>query len=120
VRQAEQRLFRAMRDNDLVEIDLLLHDDLRFVTPGGDVVGKADDLALRRSGAQQFSRFELLRLDIATHGDAAVTTAHVRIGGVFKEEAFEGYFRYLRCWLRSGRGWQVIGGSVQAAPDPGP
>ncbi|WP_216900633.1 nuclear transport factor 2 family protein [Synechococcus sp. CCY 9618] len=115
VRQLEERLRVAMLASDVKELDVLIHDRLLFVGPDGGVYSKADDLALHRSGQETLTRIDLIDIQVALHDATAVAVVRTEMAGVFKGQPFEGCFRYIRTWLRSGEGWQVIAGSVCTA-----
>ena len=40
----ENRLYKAMKESDTTMLDLLLHDDLLFIIPTGEVITKEQDL----------------------------------------------------------------------------
>ena len=47
----ENDLLEAIKSSDIVHLDKLLHDDLLFISPGGQAVTKQMDLDAHRSGA---------------------------------------------------------------------
>lgn len=108
----EDRLRAAMLAGDVAELDALIDDRLRFVGPDGKVYGKADDLALYRSGAQRLTRIDVEDVLIEPYGSTAVAVVLAGLAGVLDGQAFEGRFRYLRTWVRGEPGWRIVSGSV--------
>ena len=47
----EKKLYKAVIESDLNALDDLLHDDLLFVIPSGDVITKQIDLKTYRDGS---------------------------------------------------------------------
>ncbi len=114
IRSMEQHLRAAMLASNVAELDALIDDRLVFVGPDSKVYRKEDDLALHRSGQQTLSRLDLKEVQIEMHGATAVTVVLADLAGVFKGQAFEGSFRYLRTWQRFGEAWRIVAGSVCA------
>jgi Domain of unknown function (DUF4440) len=116
IRLAEERLRLAMLANDIAELDALIDDRLLFVTPDAQVHCKQDDLDLYRTGLQQISRLELIEVRIEVHASVAITVVLAQMAGRFKGHAFEGRYRYVRCWALGAGGWRIAGGSVTLDP----
>jgi hypothetical protein len=114
IRQLEDRLRLAMLAGDVGELDALIDDRLLFVGPDGGVYRKEEDLELHRSGAEKLARVDLREVRIEPHGTTAVAVVVADLEGVFKGEEFEGRYRYIRTWVRSGAAWRIIAGSVCA------
>lgn len=110
----EERLRQAMLAGDVAELDRLLDIELLFVGPDARVHGKADDLALHRTGTTRFTSLEVRDRRLAVHGEAAVVTVEADLAGEFAGAPFAGRYRYLRVWARRADGWRVVGGSVAA------
>jgi hypothetical protein len=114
IRQMEERLRGAMLSSNVAELDALIHDRLLFIGPDSGVYRKDDDLELHRSGQEKLTRVDLKDVQIESHGSTAVAVVVAELAGIFKGQEFEGRYRYIRTWVRSGEGWQVIAGSVCA------
>lgn len=111
---AEHALQQAQLSSDADALEGLLHDDLAFVSPGGVVVGKADDLRLHRSGALSFRASNALEVDAHVIGETGVTLALLTMEVVADGQEVIGTYRYLRTWVFDGDRWQVIAGSAVA------
>lgn len=112
IRQAESRLRAAMLASDVEALDRLIDDRLVFVGPDTRLYTKQDDLTLHRSGAERISTLDIDDLNVAIHGDAAVTTVVARMSGTMHGAPFDGHFRYVRTWIKSPDGWRIIAGCV--------
>lgn len=117
IERAEEALRLAMLSSDVDQLSRLIHDDLMFVGPHGQVVSKRDDLALHGSGEQRITRLAIEERRLQASADLGVVSVRAAMSGVFKGQAFEGMFRYLRVWRQTASGWQVIAGSVVASPE---
>lgn len=107
----EQQLIEAMRQHDVDTLESLLHDDLLFVIPTGQVVTKQMDLENYRSG-------NLVISDIITHdqqvslvADNAVVSVVLNLKGAYLDQPIDGMFRYIRTWKRFNEQWKVIAGA---------
>lgn len=108
-----------MLRSDVNALDSLIADELLFVAPDGSIVGKAGDLELHRSGAQRISQLDFTDVLVRAHGEVAVTTVVAVVSGTFNGQPFSGHFRYLRTWVRTRAGWQVLAGSASPVASQG-
>jgi ketosteroid isomerase-like protein len=114
IEQAEEELRLAMLQSDISKLDKLIDDDLLFVGPDGNIYSKKDDLDLHRSGEERITRLEIVEQRIHLRPYVATVSVLAVMSGLFKGQAFEGRFRYLRVWNRIHDGWRVVAGSVAA------
>ncbi len=114
----EERLRIAMLTSNVAELDRLIDDQLLFVGPDGSVYSKADDLELHRTSTTQFTRIDLVDVQIKQYESTAVTLVLANLAGTFKGSAFGGYSRYTRTWVLGNKGWRVVSGSVCAVAAP--
>ncbi|WP_316807772.1 nuclear transport factor 2 family protein [Pedobacter agri] len=110
----EEQLYTAMKNGDINVLDELLHDDLLFIIPSGDVITKAIDMDTYREGKlrikELFPKIENLNI---IH-DTAIVTVIIEIKGEYNEQKFEAKYRYIRFWKQFDDGIKVIGGSGMA------
>jgi len=111
VLEAEQELLEAMKKSDVEILDQLLHDDLLFVLPSGDVITKQMDLETHRSGNLTLQEITSSIDSINQIGDTVVVTLSSKIVGKMLEQNFEGNFRYIRVWKMFDGQLKVIAGS---------
>ena len=106
---AERDLQRSQLASDVAALDRLLHPDLTFVGPDGEVSGKAADLEAHRSGAMALHRSDAEELVARVNDGVGVTVLTVRLAGAFQGQAFEGRMRYTRAWaFGEATGWRVV------------
>ncbi|MET0571361.1 MAG: nuclear transport factor 2 family protein [Pedobacter agri] len=107
----EEQLYGAMKNGNINVLDELLHNDLLFIVPSGDVITKKIDLDTYREGKlkiiELFPKIE--NLNIIT--DTAVVTVVMEIKGEYEGGKFEAKYRYIRFWKQFDDGVKVIGGS---------
>ncbi|MDT3501980.1 nuclear transport factor 2 family protein [Stenotrophomonas maltophilia] len=112
IRKCEEDLRVAMLAGDVDALDRLIDEDLIFVGPAGEVLGKEDDLALHRSGRQRLDVIDHVTVRSVTREQSAVVLVTTDLSGSLDGAAFRGRFRYCRFWTKSASGWKVSGGSV--------
>ncbi|WP_026969702.1 nuclear transport factor 2 family protein [Algoriphagus terrigena] len=111
VLETEQKLLEAMKKSDVEILDQLLHDDLLFVLPSGDVITKQMDLETHKSGNLTLQEITSSIDSIKQIDDTVVVTLSSKITGKMLEQNFEGNFRYIRVWKMFDGGLKVIAGS---------
>ena len=107
----EKKLLDAIKKNGINVLEELLHDDLLFVIPNGQVITKTIDLDNYRSGKIFISDISSDQPTVKLIDDVAVSTMIVEIKGTYANHPIDGKFRYMRIWKLFGSQWQVIGGS---------
>ena len=108
----EERLRLAMLTSDVPQLDQLISSRLMFVGPGGELVGKADDLQAHRSGAIRLSSLAVLERKIELFDSFAIVNVAMTMEGSFHSSAFAGRFRYTRVWYREDGLIRVVAGQV--------
>ena len=111
---AEAAIRAAQLSADVTALARLIHDDLLFTGPDGQLGTKQADLGAHASGAVRFRSHEPLELRIRRVGaDAAVAALLARLTVEVGGSSVGGTYRYTRVWAREGGGpWQVVGGHV--------
>ncbi|TPD65833.1 nuclear transport factor 2 family protein [Flavobacterium microcysteis] len=107
----ENKLYKAIQESDIVMLDELLHEDLLFVIPNGDVITKEMDLQTYRSGNIKINKLVPKIENLNLLGDLAVITLTIELQGSYHKEAFESKCRYIRFWKEFPEGIKVVGGS---------
>lgn len=109
--EVEKQLLNAMEKSDIEILDQLLHEDLLFVLPTGEVITKLKDLETHKSGNLILKEISSLIDSIKLIEENAVVTLSSKIKGKMMEQNFEGNFRYIRVWKMFGDQLKVIAGS---------
>ncbi|WP_113661328.1 nuclear transport factor 2 family protein [Pedobacter nanyangensis] len=107
----EHRLYQAIKESDVQVLDELLHENLLFVSPGGDVVTKEIDLNTYRNGDLNINELTPTVENLNIIDDMAVITLTIALKGSYKEQPFGAKYRYIRFWKEFPSGIKVIGGS---------
>lgn len=107
----ETKLYNAIKQSDIGALDELLHQDLLFIIPSGEVITKEIDLRTYRDGALKIDELlpKVEHLNIID--DLAVLTLTMELKGKFNNVPFEVTYRYIRFWKRFAEGIKVVGGS---------
>ena len=116
----ERRLRAAMLNSDLTELDALLADDLLAVGPDGQLVSKADDLAMHRSGQVRIVAIEPVEVTIKPVADTVIVFALMALQVTFEGRPIAGHYRYTRVWTRRAGGWQISAAHISPVPHTQP
>lgn len=111
VLEHENKLYQAIRTADLPLLNELLHADLLFIVPGGEVITKEMDLETYRSGLLKIDELDPHVEHLKIIDDIAVVTVTIALKGFFSGEIFQTKYRYIRFWKKNEAGIKVIGGS---------
>lgn len=108
---AEIELLTAIKNADIAVLDKLLHDDLLFNLPDGNIITKEFDLETYRSGKMKIESVEASDQIINIIDDSAVVTVTVSLKGTYDNTVINGVLRYIRVWKKSDDTLKVIAGS---------
>ncbi|THD34249.1 nuclear transport factor 2 family protein [uncultured Flavobacterium sp.] len=109
--EIENQLREAMKKSDVEVLEQLLHDDLLFVLPSGEVITKKTDLETHQSGNLILEEITSSIDSIKQIDENVVVTLSSKLKGKMLEQNFEGNFRYLRVWKMFDGQLKVIAGS---------
>lgn len=112
--QSEYQLIEGIKTSNTALLDRLLHDELLFIAPNGEIVTKEADLASHRKGDMEVERLEARIEDVRIVEDNAIVVIVYDTRGRMLGKAIQGQFRYIRVWKKFNDGWKVIGGSCFA------
>ncbi len=107
----ENQLYEAMKSADIEALDNLLHNDLLFIIPSGEVISKEKDLESYRTGNLKIIELQPDVEHLNIIDDVAIITLKLKLNGSFSGDPFEAQFRYIRFWKGFEDGIKVIGGS---------
>ena len=112
IKELEEKLRKAMQDNDAETLEELISDELIFVAPAGEIITKQMDLQCHKSGIQRTSKLTPSEQTIKINGDNAIVTVKMHILGAYDGVDISGSYRYLRVWQNTNSKWQIIAGSA--------
>ena len=111
IEQYEEKLLKAFKECNVEEIEKLIHDDLIFNGPDGQVLTKEKDLEVYKSGNAVFKELACIKRKINIFNDTAVVSTVIQLKGIFMGNSLESKARFLRVWNQFDGSWKVIGGS---------
>lgn len=114
VLEQESKLYSAIRDGNVSLLDELLHGDLLFIIPSGEVITKEIDLKTYQDGMLKIDELTPQVENLNIIDDVAVITLTMKLKGRYNDTAFEASYRYIRFWKKFDEGIRVIGGSGTA------
>lgn len=109
--ECEKKILSAIQNNDIEMLEYLLHDDLIFTIPNGDVINKSLDIESHRSRLLTVHNITLLDQRINCFDNISVATILLQLQGKYADQRIDGNFRYLRIWKQFNNSWKVIAGS---------
>ena len=109
--ELEKNLIEAIKTSDIQFLDKILHDDLLFIIPNGQVITKAMDLASHKAKEMIVDELVSQMEGLNIVGDTAIVVMVYDTKGKMLGNPIEGKFRYIRFWKRFPEGFKVIGGS---------
>lgn len=105
----EEKLRLAELGPDSKFFEQHLADDTVMVSPDGPVFAKAQVVEAHQPGKKPgFTRVEMNDMKIIDHGTAAVVTCL----GTYENSQGTFTLKFMRVWLKTSDGWQIIAGSV--------
>ena len=109
--ELEDELLRAIRSSDISALDKLLHDDLLFIAPNGQVVTKKMDLDSHQAGTMVIEKLIRTIEQVNLIDNLAVVIVVYETEGKMLGKSIQGHFRYIRIWKQQDGQWKVVGGS---------
>jgi S-ribosylhomocysteine lyase LuxS involved in autoinducer biosynthesis len=111
IQNCEKMLLQAIKENDIVLLDNLLHRGLPFVNPMGQMITKTMDMANYTSGQVTIEYIESSEQNIHVIDNTAVVAVNIKLKGKYLEHILDESFQYLRVWMQQEDSWKIIGGS---------
>ena len=112
----ENKLVEGIKHSDVKFLDAVLHDQLLFIVPNGQVITKETDLASHTAGHMSVEKLEAVIEDIRVIDETAIVVVVYDTKGTMLGESIKGRFRYIRIWKLFDEGLKVIGGSCIQLP----
>jgi ketosteroid isomerase-like protein len=110
IAELEGKLAEGIKNSDITFLNKVLHDDLLFLAPNGQMITKAMDLASHRAGEMIVEQLIYRIEEINIIDDTAVVGVVYDTKGSMLGNPIEGQFRYIRLWKQFPDGVKVIGG----------
>jgi uncharacterized protein (TIGR02246 family) len=105
---------QALQNKDAAALDRIWADDLTFVNPRGELLGKQDRMDNIKSGATAFKSIRVSDQNVRAYGEAAVATSRVAIDAQYSGKEGTGDYRVTTTWARRNGTWQMV--AVQMTP----
>jgi hypothetical protein len=109
--ELERKLVQGIKTSNVQFLDKILHDDLLFLAPNGQVITKAIDLASHEAGEMVVDTITSTLEEIKIFDDIAIVVIVYDTKGKMLGNPIQGQFRYIRMWKSFNDGYRVIGGS---------
>ena len=115
----DEEVVREIVDLERQAKDAALHRDAAFsertlaedyvaISPLGQVIGKAETVAARRTAQLRYDSIEVTDMVVRLYGSTAVVTARADVRGKELGEEFSGPYRFTRVWVRRSGHWQTV------------
>ena len=108
--KCEESLLRAMKNSDVKVLDELIHNDLIFNIPTGDIVTKNMDLDTYKSETV-LENVDCLDRKVQIFENTAIVSTIIYMKGTYGGMNIDTKIRFFRTWKKFGEQWKIIGGS---------
>jgi len=106
----EEQLNSAIKNNNVLKLADLLHDELMFTNQNGQNLSKEMYLDSHRSGSLIIRELQISDQHIRIFGDIAIVHMCMIVKGKCLYLPFEAALSYMRVWMKSGSKLRVISG----------
>jgi ketosteroid isomerase-like protein len=93
---------------DVAFFDRIMADDYTWTSPWGEVLTKAHNLALVKSGEDVIKSWVLADIEVRVYGDAAVVSGRDTIKETYKGEDVSSQNRWTHTWVKRAGRWQCV------------
>jgi ketosteroid isomerase-like protein len=104
----ERQAKEAAIHRDATFSERTLADDYVAISPLGQVIGKAETIAARKTAQLRYESIEVTEMVVRLYGNTAVVTARADVRGKELGEEFSGPYRFTRIWVRRSGRWQTV------------
>lgn len=104
----ERQAKDAALHRDAAFSERTLAEDYVAISPLGQVIGKAETVAARRTAQLRYDSIEVSDMVVRLYGSTAVVTARADVHGKELGEEFSGPYRFTRVWVRRNGHWQTV------------
>jgi ketosteroid isomerase-like protein len=111
ITKLEYQLIEAIKTSDIKFIENILHDDLLFLAPNGQVVTKEMDLNAHKSKQMSVEQLIPKFEDFKIIGNTAISIVVYDTKGMMLGKPISGQFRYIRTWKSFKDGIKVVSGA---------
>ena len=108
----EQELIRLENEwadawvkSDVAFFDRIMADDYTWTSPWGEVLTKAHNLALVKSGEDAITSWVLAEMKVRVYRDAAVVSGRDTIKETYKGEDISSQNRWTHTWVKRAGRW---------------
>ena len=104
----ERQAKDAALHRDAAFSERTLAEDYVAISPLGQVIGKAETVAARRTAQLRYDSIDVTDMVVRLYGSTAVVTARADVRGKELGEEFSGPYRFTRVWVRRNGHWQTV------------
>lgn len=104
----ERQAKEAAIHRDAAFSERTLAEDYVAISPLGQVIGKAETVAARKTAQLRYDSIEISDMVVRLYGNTAVVTARADVRGKELGEEFSGPYRFTRVWVRRNGHWQTV------------
>lgn len=108
LRIARQEYYEALIDGDVVALERLFAEEFVYTTTSGEMLDKAAQLELIKSGALDIESGTGSEEKIQTHGAVGIVTGRLDARGKYAGQPFDSTERYTSVWIKRDDRWQLV------------
>jgi ketosteroid isomerase-like protein len=106
----------ALVGGDTAALGRIYGDEFTYTSTGGEVLNKAQQIELLRSGALKIESGASESVEVRLYGDTALVLGYFKAKGKFKGQAFDSTERYISVWVKRGGRWQLVAEQGTSVP----
>lgn len=118
IQEIELQLMDAIKSSNVKFLEKILHEDLVFLLPTGQILSKKMDLDSHQSGNMVVEKINPTIEDLKIYDDIAIIVLIYETKGTMFGNPIEGFFRYIRTWKKFEDGLKIIAGACIRLPTP--
>lgn len=109
--ECENRLLQAIQNSEINTLEDLLHDDLIFIIPSGQIISKKMDIENYSSGFMKVKHIDFSDRVVSCINEIVIVSVTIHQKADFNDKNIDGIYKYLRVWSCSNNDWKVVAGS---------
>lgn len=114
--KANQEYDAALVGGDAAALGRIYGDEFTYTSTGGEVLNKAQQIELIRSGALKIESGASEGVEVRLYGSTALVLGYFKAKGRFKGRPFDSTERYISVWVKRGERWQLVAEQGTSVP----
>ena len=114
--KVNQEYDAALVKGDAAALGRIYGDEFTYTSTGGEVLNKAQQIELIRSGALKIESGSSEGVEVRLYGNTALVLGYFKAKGQFKGQPFGSTERYTSVWVKRGERWRLVAEQGTSVP----